>query len=429
MKVTQKKIDDENLLLEATATVAEVDDAFKAAQFAFAQQMNLQPEKEKSIAQVAEEQLGIKDLDTVVQSQAMEYLTPFALDKKNITPAFPPQANPQTALKRGSEYKFTLEVALKPDYELTSYDPVQISVPAMSVSDAEVEAQLAQMAESYAEYVKDDPHVVKSGDSVLLALEATENGEPLSGLNTEGRTYTTNAGLMPEGFDKNIIGMDVGETKKFSFTGPSFDESGKEIEQTIECTATVKEIQKKVIPAVTDAWVKKNMPMFENLGKLKGAMREQLSNARAAEYENYKRQMATTELAKRFEGKIADPVYEAMQKNLMNNLQMQLQQQGMTFEQFLEQNGGEQQVSMMMMMQTRQSLVEGYALDALFRHEKMTLTDEDIIEACKQMNPQQPQLVKEQMEKAGCNFVLRETASHLKAAKWLVDHAEVTVQE
>jgi trigger factor len=176
--------------------------------------------------------------------------------------------------------------------------------------------------------------------------------------------------------------------------------------------------------------VKQNMPTFDSVESLKEAIRGQLTAAHQEEYETLKRQSAASEAAKRFEGKIADPVYEAMRDNLMNNLRSQLQQQNIKFEQFVAQNGGEQQFSMMVMMQTRQNLVEGYALDAVFRHEKMTLTDEDILAACRSMNAQQqPQAVRDQMEKAGCGFVIREAASRLKASKWLADNADVTVAE
>ena len=100
----------------------------------------------------------------------------------------------------------------------------------------------------------------------------------------------------------------------------------------------------------------------------------------------------------------------------------------MTYEQFIEQQGGEQQFNMMMMMQTREMLVQGYALDALFRHEKLVLTDEDIEAACRAMNPQQnPKQVRNQMEQSGRGFALREAAERLKANQWLVDHAVVNV--
>ena len=40
-----------------------------------------------------------------------------------------------------------------------------------------------------------------------------------------------------------------------------------------------------------------------------------------------------------------------------------------------------------MMMQAREMLVQGYALDALFRHEKLTLTEDDLDAAARQHEP------------------------------------------
>lgn len=429
MKVTHKKLNDGTLVLDAVASTAEVSNAFNVSHIAFAQQMGLRPEKDKTVAQVAEERLGIRDLDSVVEAQAVEYLVPFAIDKKGIIPAFPPKPQSMSPLKRGQTFQFELHVTPKPDYELSSYDPVEITVPPFEFDEAEVDAQIAQIAERYAEYLADDPRPVQSGDSCLLALESYENGEKLSALTTDARTYTTGAGLMPPGFDENIIGMDVGEAKSFTFEGPGVDEDGNEITETIECTATVKEIQKKVTPVIDDTWVAKNMPMYRDAAALRGSIAEGISKQRRAEYENHKRELAASELATRFQGSIADEVYEAMSQNLMNNLRMQLAQQNMTYEQFVEQQGGAQQFNMLMMMQTRQMLVSGYALDAVFRHEGLAIADEDIEEACLSMNPQNPKEFRRQMEESGRGFALREAAERIKANKWLVEHAVITVKE
>ena len=83
----------------------------------------------------------------------------------------------------------------------------------------------------------------------------------------------------------------------------------------------------------------------------------------------------------------------------------------------------------MLMIQARQMLVQGYALDAVFRHEKMTLDDEDIMAACRAMNPADPTTARRQMEGNGQAFVLRETAGRLKANRWLLEHADITVSE
>lgn len=428
MKVTEKKLDDGLILLEAVASTAEVSHALTVAHYGFAQQMGLQPTPGMSVAQAAEQQLGIKDLDAIVQRQAVEYLVPFAIDKRNITPAYPAEPKTDGPLKRGQTFSFELRVAPKPDYELKSYEPVSISVPPFEIEQAEVEAQIAQIAESYAEFVTDEPHPVRDGDGFVLALEASQNGEKMDNLSTEGRTYLTGMGLMPEGFEQNLIGMNVGETKSFSFDLPGSGAEGEQAD-TVDCTVTIKEMQKKIIPEINDEWVAKNLPMYRDAAALRGGISERLTAERRAQYEAYKLQMAAAELAKRFEGRIADEVYEAMRNTLMANLRGQLQQQGIPFEQFVQSQGGEQQFGMFVMMQTREMLVQGYALDALFRHEKMVLTDEDIDAACRSMNPQNPAAARREMEESGRGFALREAAERMKANQWLLDHANVTVVE
>lgn len=429
MKVKQKKLADGKIQLDATATVQEVDRALNAAQIAFAQQMNLRPKEGKTVAQVVESELGITDIDAVVQSQAIDHLVPSAIDKQGIIPAFPPKAMGKNPLKRGEEYVFSFQMTPKPDYELSSYDPVSITIAPFRIDPAEVDHELAQLADRFVEYVTDEPHPVRSGDSCLLEVEATQDGRPMAGLSTKGRPYTAGEGYMPPGFDEQIIGMGVGETKTFTFDGPSFDGKGNDGTETVACTVTVKEIQKRVTPTITDAWVEKNMPMYRDVAGLRDSIEDRIMIARKDEYENYKRQVAAAELAKRFNGRIDDAVYESMQQTMMENLHNDLRQNGMTFEQFVEQNGGEQQFQMMFMMQIRETLVQGYALDAVFRHEKLVLSGEDIDEAARLMNPQDPKKAREQIEHSGRGFVLREIAERAKANTWLLEHAEVTVSE
>lgn len=126
------------------------------------------------------------------------------------------------------------------------------------------------------------------------------------------------------------------------------------------------EIQKKVIPAITDEWVTKHMPMYKSADDFRNSIRESLEKQGREQYDDYNRQLAASELARRFQGSIADEVYEAMREQLMNNVRQTAQQQGKTLDAFIEEQGGQQQFGMMMMMQIRELLVQGFALDALF---------------------------------------------------------------
>ena len=429
MKVTKKKLDDGKVMLEAVATPDEVNKALHQAQLQFAMQMGLRPQKDKTIAEVAEETMGIKDLDSIVNSQAVDYLVPFALDKKGITPAYAPKGLPQSSLKRGREFAFRVTVLPKPDYDLESYDPVDITVEPFKKDDAAVEKQLREMAENYAIYETADPKPVEKGSHVLLKIKAFENGEPLTGLSTDGRTYSVGLGYMPEGFDENIIGMNVGDEKEFTFEGPSFDDEGNPTTETVRCIVTVLETQKRVIPEITDEWVKTYMPMYPNAAAVREEVDRQVNGARKAQYDDYVRGMAASKLSERFKGKIDDAVYEAMRDNIMSNLRQSLEQQDMTFDDFVEQNGGRQMFDMQIMLQTRQNLVQGFSLDALFRHEGLIVSDEDINEVCAMINPRNPRATRREFEDNGRNFALREIAERLCANKWLVEHANITYKD
>lgn len=430
MKITQKKLEGGKVRVSAIASTEEVTKVLNSAHLAFAAQMNLRPEQGKTVAQVAEEHMGIRDLDAVVNAQAQEAMMPFAVDKTGITPAFPPTVEPKSALKRGQTFQFELTVTPKPDYELSSYDPPTITIPPLKVDPAEVDAQIAQMADAYTEYVADDPHPVRKGDSCKIKMKAFRaNGEEVGPLSTEGRTYVTGQGYMPEGFDEGVVGMDVGETKTFSFEAPDIDADGNEVTSEFTTTVTVLEIQKTVTPEVTDEWVQKFMPFYKDVASMRAGIEESLVRQHAKEHEDRKRQAAAAEMASRFKGSIADEVYEAMTRSLMNNLRADVARQGMTFEQFLEQQGGEQQFNMMTMLHTREMLVQGYALDAVFRHQGLSITDEDLEDACKEMGGGDPKMVRKQLEESGRGFVLREAAERLRANKWLVEHANIIEKE
>lgn len=424
MKVTQKKIEDGKLLLDCVASEEDVSKAFYTASVEFASQMGLRPQKDVTVEQACRDQLGITDLDSMVQGRALELIAPMALDKKDIIPLFPPTPMGTTEFKRGKKFAFTMKVTPKPAYELTSYDPVEFTFPPFTPDLSGVDDQIKKMAEQYAGYGRSaDQHEVRKGDTCLVAIDASVDGAPLTGLNTDGRPYTTGEGFMPPQFDEAVIGMQPGETKSFTFEAPDWDADGNERTQIVECTVTVKEIQEQEVPEINDEWVKTYMPMYRSLDDFRSSLEKQFTDMQREQYDNALRGQAAAALVERFKGSIADEAYEITSKMIQDNLRKEITAQGMTWDQFVEENGGAQQVNMLMMMQTRQQLVTGFALDAVFRKKKLVVSEEDIVDACKNMNPQYPSRVRKELEETGRNFVLRESAERVCAAKYLVEHA------
>ena len=427
MKIVEKKKDEKSIQFEVTATASEVGKALDECQAIFCYQVGIVPRPGASFAQTAEETLGIKDLDAIVAPQVLERLVPFAIEKRNITPAFSPKAQAKGTPKRGEAFHFDLEVTPKREYELSSYGPLVLTVPPIPSAKDRVDDEIAKIAVRNTSFESDAPHKVGAHDTFKIALKCTrENGEAVRGLNTDSRTYPMGKGYMPKGFEDALVGMEVGETKSFTFAAPSTDADGKTEEVKLNCTVTILEMLKEVLPTIDDAWVLQNEPQYGNLAGLRESIETRVNEQLKREHDRYVQQLVASELADRFQGSIDETVYEGAMIDLLKNLRNNLKQQNIKFEDYVAQNGGEQQFNMMAMMQTHQMLVQGYALDALYRNKKLAYTDEDIAEVCAETDPQNPEAVRKTMEDMGMGYMLRESAERICANKWLVAHSTIT---
>ena len=429
MKVKQKKLDGGRVRLSVSATAEDVDKAFTVAAQAFAQSLGIQPNPNMSAEQAIAEKLKIRDVDSVITSQVADALVPFALEKANIIPQFMPEHESTERLRRSHPYSFHVTVTPKPIYALKSYEPAEVTVPKFVFDDSMVDDEMQRFVQSYPEYVKAEDHPVQKGDSCLIAIDVRDDaGERLEALCTAARTFTTGQGYMPDSFEEQVYGMNPGETKSFEFDAPDFDEDLGQVTKTFSATVTIKEIQQEAIPTLTDEWVKRSMPMYGSVDEMRKAFSVQLERQQREQYNAQVAAAVDQQFADRFEGSIPNEAYEATSKSLDQQLRSQLKQQGIEFDEFVEQQGGEQNYNMGIMMQTRDILRRDYALDAVFDHEGLSITDEDIRAACREINPQNPAIVEKTMQAEGKMFALREIAMRIAASNYCVAHAKITVQ-
>lgn len=425
MKVTETKLDNGFIRLDALAAPAEVNRAFGVARRIFLSEMGIAPERGKTAEQTAQERLGIRDLDSLVTNQAAEYLVPFAIDKRNIMPAWMPEGVPQfkEPIKMGKPFEFSVEVMPKPHYEINSYEPLELTVPKAEVSEEEIDAQIAQIANNYAEFVRIEDHPVGENDSIQIGLSATQGGEPVASLTADGRTYIMGSNFMPEEFERNLLGMTVGEEKTFEVNVPGRD---GEAADPVVFTVVLQEVQEHRPAVIDDKWVRQNFPQLINMEGLRASLRESLLETRRGQIEQYKQNAAAAAIGRRFEAKIDERIIEETQRSLRKNYQQQAAAQKMTMDQFIQATGGQIAFDVQVNVQARQMLETSFALEAVFRHERLKVTDADVYAVCYNMNPSDPRQALRQMEDNGRSFVLREAAEHLVAGKWLAAHATLT---
>lgn len=411
------------VVLDVEAQPVDVDRAFDIAQLNYCQQRGIALSEGKTPTEAAFEQRGVKDLDALCAPLALAALLPFALDASGVFPAFLPEPPAGVCVQRGKTAAFRLDVMVRPAFELTSYDPLVLEVYPFTYDTQAVDDQILQLARQYATYENSpEQRPLAPGDAASISFSCSIDGTPIDRLTCEHRIYLVSSGVMPEDFDRNVVGMEPGETKTFTFEAT--DHEGLSLEmRAYEGMVTVHALQIAHIPQINDAWVAANVAPYTTLAQLKDALATQLDSVRRAQYDDYVRSVAATELAKRFTGMIPEPVLEGAARTFLADLRQQVASQGMRWEDFVVQSGGQDNVNKAVVTQTLQTLKECYALDALFSHEHLTATDADMMDVCAQVNPQNPVQARAMMEEQGFGYTLRESAHRYRANCWLVEHA------
>ena len=95
------------------------------------------------------------------------------------------------------------------DYSLSTYDPIKLYVPSISVANNEIESRVKKIARNYGTYEALAPRPVVYGDIIFISTKTEEAGKPVQGLSREGITLSLGKGTMPYEFERALIGMNM----------------------------------------------------------------------------------------------------------------------------------------------------------------------------------------------------------------------------
>lgn len=177
------------------------------------------------------------------------------------------------------------------------------------------------------------------------------------------------------------------------------------------------------VPEITDEWVKDHFQMSEinSVAALREQMRLVSQQELEARSEEMKMQAIMQAWFPRFTDEISQKMLDAMTEELFETFQSQLAQENTTLDDFLsEQNLTEEDVRASLAAQAKDQLIQGFILDAIYKHENLSIDLSDLMAAVRGIAPGREEETLEALEKSGRSFLLRESASRLKAAGWLL---------
>lgn len=431
MKVEKIREKDGKLeLLVELADIEATEDLLRAAAAEIGK-MSLDYKSDSGISPVdfLRGHLGQIETAFILDEDIMRRRAPFALSAARVDVIGSPVYRCSEHAEEGKPFKYQLVCVPVPEYELSSYGPVSITVPSTAVKQEEIDAELHRLSQTSLVPVADTSHdTVQRGDKVELSMETTKEGVRDETLCTDGREYATGTFVMPDAFDDGVVGMKVGETKTISYEGPELelDENGLPVMHGYESVVTIKRIVESRPAAIDDDWARSVKPGIESLEDLKDDIRKQVKARHEEDFQRTAEMLVGNELGKRLEGQISDLVYGVSVKEARDNLDAELRANNLTMDAYLKQQGMTQdQLSQALMMQVRQQLTRQLALNAYARHFNLNAYDEDLDAFFEVIAPGKANIAHQDFNRSGRMHAARCAALRLKASKHAVARAEV----
>lgn len=320
--------------------------------------------------------------------------------------------------KEGFSFKAT--VAVYPEMTLGQYKGLEAPKGEAKVAAADVNARLKEMADRNSRMVSVE-RKVKKGDTANIDFEGFDNGVPFEGGKGESYDLEIGSGNFVPGFEDQIIGMEAGEEKDIDITFPEDyhkDLAGKAVVFHVKVNA----VKVKEVPEIDDEFAK-DVSEFDTLAELKKDVKAKMVAEREEAAARAFEDILMGKVADGLTGEIPDAMVEEQAHRFMENFKMQVQSQGIPFDQYMKMTNMDEAALLEQAMEPALRQVRmDLAVSAIVKAEGIEVSDEDVEAEYGKMAEKygmDAETIKKYMEEP----VIREQALRAKAIAVVVDSA------
>jgi len=257
-----------------------------------------------------------------------------AIDENKLAVVSRPEVD-ITQIESGKDLIFTVEVYVKPEVKLGDYKGLKVEKTVYNVEDADVDAEIESMRNKNSRLVTVEDRSLENGDISNIDFEGFVDNVAFEGGKGENFELTIGSGQFIPGFEEQLIGMKISETREINVKFPEEYHSKELAGKDSMFRVTLNSIKAKELPALDDEFVK-DVSEFDTLDELKAdikkKMEERNENRSKVELEDELFKTA----AKNAEIDIPQPMIDHEIDNIVSEYNWRLQMQGMNLDTYLK---------------------------------------------------------------------------------------------
>jgi trigger factor len=264
-----------------------------------------------------------------IKGEVLQSLVPERVEKAVAEQKLNPVSQPQVDkldFNDGQALKFRAVFEVLPEFELGTYKGLQIEMPAMDVTDEDVNKALEETRERAAAFAPVEGREIQNGDFVQLKLVGTpeDGSEPLQ---ADSVLCHVGAEETMEPFNEALRGANIGDHKDFDVEyPPDYPDpklAGKKFHYAVDVTG----IKTKKLPELNDDFAK-DVSDATTLAELKTKIRESLEHQRDHRQKDLQRERVIGELVKLHEFPVPESLVEQQMDVRLERVVRSLAQQG-----------------------------------------------------------------------------------------------------
>ena len=288
-------------------------------------------------------------------------------------------------IKKGEDFIFTAEVAVKPEVTLGEYKGMEVDKTSTRVTQKEVEAKIKEEAEKNARTVTVEGRPVQDGDEVILDFEGFVDGEAFEGGKGENYPLTIGSGSFIPGFEEQLVGAEAEKEVEVKVTFPEeyHAEELKGKDAVFKCT--IHEIKEKQIPEIDDEFAAE-VSEFDTLDEYKADVKAKIKEQKENEGKQKKEDQAVEKAVANATMEIPEAMIDEQVRQMVNEFAQNMQYQGISFEQYCQITGMTlEKIQEETRPQAVKRIETRLVLEAIAKAENIEVTEERLDEEIKKM--------------------------------------------
>lgn len=226
-------------------------------------------------------------------------------------------------------------VPVRPEVKISSYTGMKIKEYAYTVKDEELDAEINRLLDRNARKVNVEGRSAILGDIANIDFVGTVDGVKFDGGEAEGFDLTLGSGQFIPGFEDQVVGMNIGETKDVNVTFPENYQAEALKGKPAVFAVTLNALQAKELPELTDEFIKDatgSATVEEYKAKTKERLQKQADRRATDATEN----SILEAIAVNAEAEIPQAMIEREIDSLVQKFEYQLMYQGLKLEDYLD---------------------------------------------------------------------------------------------